>query len=153
LAMAQGRAVAAEVKRLAAQFQAPITGPLTARVETIELPLAELPSREQWEIKAKRTDAIGHHARLNLERLDRGERLPASIPYPVQTWALGTSAAMVHLPGEVVVDYSRRLRTELDLRRLWLTAYANHAPCYIPSERVLKEGGYEGGGAMIYYDL
>ena len=30
--------------------------------------------------------------------------------------------------------------------------YANSAPCYIPSERVLKEGGYEGGGAMIYYD-
>jgi hypothetical protein len=26
-------------------------------------------------------------------------------------------------------------------------------PCYIPSERVLKEGGYEGGGAMVYYDL
>jgi len=25
-------------------------------------------------------------------------------------------------------------------------------PCYIPSERVLKEGGYEGGGAMIFYD-
>ena len=34
-----------------------------------------------------------------------------------------------------------------------MTAYANDAPCYIPSERVLKEGGYEGGGAMIYYDL
>src|SRR5262249_6519738 len=37
--------------------------------------------------------------------------------------------------------------------RLWVTAYANQAPCYIPSERVLKEGGYEGGGAMIYYDI
>ncbi len=24
---------------------------------------------------------------------------------------------------------------------------------YIPSLRVLKEGGYEGGGAMLYYGL
>src|SRR5262249_20722579 len=37
--------------------------------------------------------------------------------------------------------------------RLWINAYANDAPCYIPSERILKEGGYEGGFAMIYYDV
>src|SRR5216110_3065016 len=36
--------------------------------------------------------------------------------------------------------------------RLWVNAYANDVPCYIPSERILREGGYEGGGAMIYYD-
>jgi hypothetical protein len=59
---------------------------------------------------------------------------------------------MVFLPGEVVVDYALRLKRELDGRRLWINAYANDAPCYIPSERVLREGGYEGGGAMIYYD-
>src|SRR5262249_56130779 len=60
---------------------------------------------------------------------------------------------MVFLPGEVVVDYSLRLKRELDGLRLWINAYANDAPCYIPSERVLKEGGYEGGGAMVYYDV
>src|SRR5581483_3577347 len=37
--------------------------------------------------------------------------------------------------------------------RLWVNAYSNDVPCYIPSERVLKEGGYEGGGAMTFYDL
>lgn len=26
-------------------------------------------------------------------------------------------------------------------------------PCYIPSERILGEGGYEGGLAMVYYDV
>src|SRR5437899_11976240 len=60
---------------------------------------------------------------------------------------------MVFLPGEVVVDYGLRLKRELDGLRIWINAYANDAPCYIPSERVLKEGGYEGGRAMIYYDL
>jgi putative membrane-bound dehydrogenase-like protein len=52
----------------------------------------------------------------------------------------------------VVVDYALRLKRELDPGRVWINAYANDAPCYIPSERVLKEGGYEGGDAMIYYD-
>ena len=31
--------------------------------------------------------------------------------------------------------------------------YANDVMAYIPSLRVLKEGGYEGGGAMVYYGL
>ena len=33
-----------------------------------------------------------------------------------------------------------------------MTAYANDVPCYIPSTRILNEGGYEGGTAMPYYD-
>ncbi len=153
VATTQGREIAAEVRRLSQNFLAPVTGEITARVATLELPLAALPTREQWEEKAKRMDAIGHHARVTLAKLDKGEKLPTKISYPVQTWAFGDSLAMVHLPGEVVVDYPLRLKKELDGRRLWVTGYANNAPCYIPSERVLKEGGYEGGGAMIYYDL
>ncbi|MEY5016904.1 MAG: hypothetical protein RIS92_3262, partial [Verrucomicrobiota bacterium] len=39
-----------------------------------------------------------------------------------------------------------------DRDRLWVNAYSNESACYIPSRRVLEEGGYEGGGAMVYYD-
>jgi hypothetical protein len=70
----------------------------------------------------------------------------------IQTWTFGDHLALVFLSGEVVVDYSRRLKREFDAKRLWINAYANDVPCYIPSERILAEGGYEGGGAMIYYD-
>jgi putative membrane-bound dehydrogenase-like protein len=153
LAARQGAEIAREVKRLANGYLTPVTGKLTASVRRFELPLADPPSREQWEAKAKRTDAIGYHARVNLARLDRKEALKSKIDYSVQTWRFGDSLAMVFLPGEVVVDYSLRLKRELDGLRLWINAYANDAPCYIPSERVLKEGGYEGGGAMVYYDL
>lgn len=153
VATAQGREIAAEVRRLSRGFLAPLTGEITAKVTTLELPLAELPTKAQWEEKARRMDAIGHHARVTLAKLDKGEKLPTKIAYPVQTWSFGDALAMVYLPGELVVDYPLRLKKELDARRLWVTGYANNAPCYIPSERVLKEGGYEGGGAMIYYDL
>jgi hypothetical protein len=59
---------------------------------------------------------------------------------------------MVFLAGEVVVDYSLRLKREFDASRLWINAYANDVPCYIPSERILKEGGYESVFSMVYYD-
>jgi hypothetical protein len=74
------------------------------------------------------------------------------VPYLIQTWTFGDNLALVFLPGEVVVDYSLRLKREFQAQRIWINAYANDVPCYIPSERILQEGGYEGGGAMIYYD-
>jgi neutral ceramidase len=43
-------------------------------------------------------------------------------------------------------------RTELG-PGLWVMGYANDVMAYIPSARVLKEGGYEGGGAMVIYGL
>jgi putative membrane-bound dehydrogenase-like protein len=149
----QGAELAAEVRRLLKGYLAPLYGKLSAKTVGLELPLADHPTRAQWEEKAKRKDAIGYHARVNLERLDRGEKLPTKVDYSAQAWLWGNGLAMVFLPGEVVVDYALRLKKELDPMRLWVTAYANDAPCYIPSERVLKEGGYEGGEAMVYYDV
>jgi putative membrane-bound dehydrogenase-like protein len=153
VARGQGAELAREVRRLVKGHLTPITGKLLASSRQIELPLDTSPTRAQWEERAKRKDAIGYHARVQLARLDRGEKLRTKIDYPVMAWTFGDSLAMVFLPGEVVVDYALRLKRELDGLRLWVNAYANDAPCYIPSERVLKEGGYEGGGAMVYYDV
>ena len=36
---------------------------------------------------------------------------------------------------------------------LWVAGYANDVMAYIPSQRVLKEGGYEGDTSMIYYGM
>lgn len=152
IASQQGAEIATEVDRLLAAGLKPVTGGLRVGYETIALPFDKHPSREEFEQLAKRTDATGYHARVQLARLDRNEPLRTKIDYPVQTWSFGKSLAMLFLPGEVVVDYSTRLKRELDRERLWINAYANAAPCYIPSERILKEGGYEGGLAMVYYD-
>jgi putative membrane-bound dehydrogenase-like protein len=151
-AEAHGRAIASEVVRLLGTSLEPITAAPTTSLDRFDLALAPSRTRAEWEERAKTDDAIGYHAKLNLARLGRGETIPAHIPYSVQTWRFGTQLALVFLPGEVVVDYSLRLKRELDSTRLAVIAYANAAPCYIPSERILKEGGYEGGGAMIYYD-
>ena len=64
----------------------------------------------------------------------------------MQAFALGDQLTLVALSGEVVVDYAIRLQKELggEDRTLWVAAYANDVIGYIPSVRVLKEGGYEG---------
>lgn len=153
VATRQGAEVAAEVKRLLGGAMTPVRGAVAARRRVEELPLADLPDRAGWEERARRNDAIGHHARVQLGKLDRGEKLPAKIDYAVTAWTFGTDLALVFLPGEVVVDYANRLKRELDGARVGIVAYSNDSPGYVPSERVLKEGGYEGGGAMVYYDI
>ena len=69
--------------------------------------------------------------------------------YPVQAWRLG-NLSWAALGGEVVIDYSNRLRRELG-NDLWVLGYSNDVMAYIPSERVLKEGRYEGETSMIPY--
>ncbi|MEQ8763418.1 MAG: neutral/alkaline non-lysosomal ceramidase N-terminal domain-containing protein [Planctomycetota bacterium] len=145
-------ALAGEVDRLLVHRGLSVAGPLESRFDRIELPFETPPTRAELEARAERDDAIGYHARVQLARLDRGESLRTVMRYPVQSWRFGDALAWVFLGGEVVVDFSRRLKRELDARRLVVTAYSNDVPGYIPSERILEEGGYEGGGAMIYYD-
>lgn len=160
-AKVNGRAIADEVNRLiklssnSDQGRSPwrrIESPPTqASIEEIKLPLDTLPTRADLEKLIKAGGPPGYNASVQLAKLDRGEPLQSEVKYPVQVWAFGNELAMVFLPGEVVVDYVLRLKQEFDPARLWVTAYANDVPCYIPSERILREGGYEGGGAMVYY--
>ncbi len=153
LAKKHGAEIAGAVNAVLAGSVQPVEGKLVCRAKQIALAFDKVPTRPEWEARAKDTNYTGAHARLQLARLHRGEKLLTKLPYLVQTWTFGKDLAVVFLPGEVVVDYSLRLKREFDPSRLWVNAYANDVPCYIPSERVLKEGGYEGGGAMIYYDL
>jgi putative membrane-bound dehydrogenase-like protein len=153
VAQQYGHDVATEVARLVATPLPRLSGPIDCQLDTITLALAKLPTREQWVERAKADNADGYYAKTKLAILDAGGELPTEVAYPIQTWKFGNSLATVFLSGEVVVDYALRLKKEFDPGRLWMNAYANDDPGYIPSERVLKEGGYEGGGAMIYYGL
>jgi hypothetical protein len=85
--------------------------------------------------------------------LARGEKLPTAYPCPLQTFSFGADLTLVAFSGETCVDYALRLRKEFPGRRLWIAGYSNEVFSYIPSERVLCEGGYEGGGAMVYFGL
>lgn len=91
-------------------------------------------------------------AQDRIEHIDRGRPVVTEYPhYSVQAFALGDQLTLLALSGEVVVDYAIRLQKELggENRALWVAAYANDVIGYIPSLRVKKEGGYEGGEAFF----
>ena len=148
-----GEDLGAEAKRIALGEMKVVNGALACQTKQIQLAYDKLPTRAEWEaLAASKTAATAYHAKKNLARLDRGEAIPTSLPYLVQRWSFGEDMAMLFLPGEITVDYSLRIKREFDRSRLWVNGYANDVPCYIPSRRVLDEGGYEGAGAMVYYD-
>ena len=149
----QGEKIAKEVQLLLGGPLRPIEGPLLSRLRLIELPLEPLPSREQLQQLADKGGPAGYNAQTQLARLDAEEELITSINYPIQTWNFGDALTMVFLAGEVCVDYSLRLKRELDHRRLWINAYSNDFCSYIPSERLAREGGYGGGAEIPYFAL
>jgi hypothetical protein len=72
-------------------------------------------------------------------------------PYPVQAIRFDRDLTLLALGGEVVVDYDVRAKREFSGTNLVVAGYSNDVMCYIPSQRVLKEGGYEAVDSMIYY--
>ncbi len=80
---------------------------------------------------------------VSLEFTEESKREPFA--YPVQVVQFGDGLSIIALGNEVVVDYSLRLKKELGDRgpAIWVAGYSNSYSGYVPSKRVLLEGGYE----------
>jgi neutral ceramidase len=130
----------------------PVRGAFKLAYDEVELPLAAPPGREQLEQDARSEDiSMKLRAEAYLKRLDAGQPLPESVKLPIAVLRLGEDLTFVLMAGEVVVDYSRRLKRMLAGDNPWPIGYAYEVPCYIPSARLLKEGGYETESSLIYY--
>ncbi len=153
IAKRHGTAIAAAVKRVAGGTLTPLREVPTVETRELDLPFDTLPDRGTFEARKGQENFDGEHARRMLSIIDRDGALPRHLKFPVTTWAFGDELAIVFLAGEVVVDYAVRLKRELDWSRLWINAWSDDVPCYIPSRRVLREGGYETDFSMVYYEL
>lgn len=152
LARKYGQILAAAVEEVLNAKMKPLTGPLNAAFELVDLPFRPPPTRAQLRAQSQDKDVIlRRQAQHLLKTLDRDGKLPASYPYPVQVWQFGRGLKFIALGGEVVVDYSLRLKAQHGWDNTWVAGYSNDVFAYIPSLRVLNEGGYEGGGAMAAY--
>jgi len=154
LSQSYGSRLAKAVNKVLAGDMPPVASELKTRYALIDLPFDTLPTRAELERQAKSDNRYeASLAKILLQQIDDGEPLSQTYPYPVEVWRLGKNLLWVTLGGEVVVDYALRLKTELGERTTWVAGYSNDVMAYIPSRRVLVEGGYEGGGAMVYYGL
>ncbi len=149
-----GQELAGGVEAVLAAPMTPVTGKLAAAYAEVSLPFADLPTRDKLvEDSTNKDKYVAARAKQLLQQMKAKGSLAGTYPYPVQAWQVGRELTFVALGGEVVVDYSLRLKKELGREGTWVAGYSNDVMAYIPSLRVLKEGGYEGGGAMVYYGL
>ena len=95
---------------------------------------------------------IQRRAKLMLEAFNKGWNTEI-YTYPIQGIRLGDEFMLIALGGEVVVDYSLKTKSAYPGKNIFVAGYSNEVMCYIPSKRVLKEGGYEAESSMIYYGM
>jgi neutral ceramidase len=154
LAMTHGKSLATAVETALTTHMKRLSGSIRSGYREIPLRFDTLPTTEELKGRSESSDKwASAHALRMLGRIKKEGSLPETYPYPVQVIRLGTDLTWVTLGGEVVVDYSLRLKQELKDPIVWVSGYSNDVMGYIPSLRVWKEGGYEGGGAMVYSSL
>jgi dienelactone hydrolase len=115
------------------------------------LSFQEPPSREQIEqmATAGNTRSISTWwARQSLAYPDTRRKQR----YDVQAWRLG-EITIVALEGEVCADWGGMTRALATTQHAMVIAYANHCPGYIPTARIIREGGYEGDTSHMAYFL
>lgn len=150
LSEAHGQSLGSEVCHLLADSDAwsPVPGPLTTRFAAVDLPLQPAPDGKA--LAAMKLQPGGSWRGFVASEIERrraaGETLPATYRAPFSVWQFGDDLTWVALSGEVVVDYVAILEAVLGGSRLWISAYCHDVYGYLPSARVLREGGYETRG-------
>ena len=143
-----GEELGSEVLRVVSQEMKSVSGPLNTAFSRVDLPLESLPSkRELAELKLKHGGWRGWVAdEMGKFHEPGSDPFPESYAAPMAVWQFGDDLTLVGLSGEVVVDYVPLLQRKLGYLNLWISAYCNDVYGYLPSTRVLEEGGYETRG-------
>ncbi len=87
---------------------------------------------------------------LILEAYNKGWDMSA-YKYPVQAVRFNKDFTILGLTGEVVIDYALAAKNKFPGENMFVAGYCTEVQCYIPSKRILDEGGYEPESSMIYY--
>lgn len=146
-----GHELAVGVEEALKQPLQPISGGLRTAFEMIELPYLKTVARDDLHPLLQDASPVrARWAARMLQKLDAGEKFPASYPYPLHAWRLGSEMLVIGQGAETVVDYALRFKKEFG-PGTWVCGYADDMISYIPSRRVWEEGGYEGGSNLFEY--
>ena len=150
LAKQYGLELAASVERVLSEEMVCLSPTIKTVYNEIELPL-DLPLSidELKKVSEENTGYIKNWACETMDKIQNGDYLPKSYPFPVQIWQLDTQLIAI-LGGEILTNYSIRLKEILG-HDTFIMGYSNDLMAYIPSEKVLEEGGYEGETSQIVY--
>ncbi len=152
LAKQYGQELAASVNRVLTEEMQPLSSHLSTAYVEVELPLNTPPTKEELLKKAQEgADYQKRWARNLIQQIDRGESFRKSYPYPVEVWKIGEQPIVI-LGGETVIEYSVLLKRIFG-PDLFVLGYSNDVMSYIPSAKIVQEGGYEGASSQMVYGL
>jgi len=152
LARQHGRTLAVAVEAALAARSRLVRGPMRLAVSEATLELEPPASVEELKQQTQSKDKYQkRYAEEMLREIEGPGRRSNTYPYLVQVVQFGKDLTLIALAGEVLVDYSLRLKKELPDSPVWVAGYSNDVFGYVPSARVLQEGGYEARGAVLYY--
>ena len=152
LAAMYGKILAESVRQVVAGKMIPLRGPLHAVMGETQLFLQ--PSISLEELKQSLPNLTGMPKREFEHFIRQYETLgspPDRVRYPIQAWRFGPELTLIALTGETVVDYSLKFKAAYGWNTTWVCGYNNDLLSYVPSLRVLREGGYEGVTGMTEY--
>jgi hypothetical protein len=149
-----GQALAQAVSLTFAQPGRSIEGPLTTAFSEVLLDFLPLPAPKVLQADLQSNDPPRvRKAKYVLAAQAGNQPLPTAYPCPVQVFRFGNGLLLIALGGEPVVDYAARLKTEFAGPMVWVAGYSNDMFGYLPSSCIQREGGYEGGRALLWSPL
>jgi|WetSurSiteA1Bulk_404760.scaffolds.fasta_scaffold01447_5 neutral ceramidase len=151
-AMQHGKALSDGVKKAMSGSFIPVRGPVRTYFTTVDLEFSPVNSGQYEEEVLGDNKYKANRAKFIIEALDKGYDI-STLTYPVQAVRFNSDFTILALSGEVVVDYSLNSKSRYPHENMFVAGYSTEVQCYIPSARVLKEGGYEPETSMIYYGL
>jgi neutral ceramidase len=147
-----GKTMADVVQKVLSLDLQPVNSPIRTSYRVIDLDFKPLDIdyyKKEILSEDKYTQKRG---RLMLEAYSKGWNL-SKIQYPIQAIRFNDDLTIIGMGGEVVADYSLLIKKEYSKVNLFIAGYSNEVMCYIPTVRILKEGGYEPNSSMIYKGL
>ncbi len=113
--------------------------------------MARLPDRARLEELAHDKDELRREcAKYQLRILDQGYDLPTAIPLTVHGIKLADGVRLVGIEGEAVAELGHVIHDFYGSGVTFPLGYTDGCQLYLPTERVLREGGYEAESAHEY---
>jgi len=128
--------------------QKPVRGPLKVGYTVATLDLEPLPKQEVLVEQSKQVGTLA--ARKAKYLLAKDGRIELKQTCPLHAAKFGDDLLMIAISGETVIDYTLFCKKEFAGPKVWVAGYCDDVFAYLPSKRVLKEGGYEGREGIIH---
>lgn len=151
LSQQHGKALSDAVERALVGPARDIHEPLQVAAVDATLELEPLPPVAQLKGTAAGAPSLAQRkAKYLLDILEKKGQVELTQTCPVRAVRWGKDLLLIAISGETVVDYSRFCKQEFRDSAVWVAGYCNDVYAYLPSQRVLREGGYEGRDGVMH---